>query len=142
MKTLIAAAVALAVLTPAAAFADCQAVAGKHGGSFTIDKREDTKDGNHPDSVRGTWEATIDGATCAVTGKATSPLTGDVVLSGKFGAYSDDTSKFKVNNLYMEVTGNPDFNEFVFKTDAAKHLPHYVEVETADYLYVGDFDGK
>ena len=135
-------AIAMALLSPAVAFADCQAVAGKHGGSFTIDKREDTKDGNHPDSVRGTWTATIDGATCAVTGEATSPLTGTVALTGKFGAYNPDTSKFKVTNLYMDAAGNPDFIQFVFKTDSAKHLLHDVEVETSAYLYVGDFDGK
>ncbi len=130
------------MLAPAMAMASCEQVAGKHSGHFNLDKREEAAGGARPDHVTGDWTATIDGATCAVTGEADSPLTGKVQLTGTFGTYNADTSKFKPTNLYMEVTGNPDFIGFVFKNDAAKHLLRYVEVETPDYLYVGDFDGK
>lgn len=124
------------------AFASCEKVAGEHHGRFKVDKREDVRDSGRPDYFDGTWTITVDGATCAISGQADSAMTGVVALTGTYGVNNADTSKFKVTNLYMDAAGNADFIEFSFKTDSARHLLHYVTIETAQYLYDGDFDGK
>ena len=130
---------AACLMLPAMAFAGCEQVAGEHHGRFSVDKREDSGDSGRPDYVSGTWTATIDGTTCAVTGEADSDLTGKVALTGTYDASAG--GKFKVTNLSLQADSS-DFIEFSFSTDTAKRLLRYVVSETAQYRYVGDFDGK
>ncbi|ESQ91539.1 hypothetical protein ABAC460_06020 [Asticcacaulis sp. AC460] len=134
--------VALALCLATPAFAACEKVAGKHGGRFNVDKREDAANSGRPDYVSGNWSLTIDAATCAITGEADSPLTGPVALTGTYGGEGADTSKFRIKDVYMDAAGNPDFIQFSFSSASSKRLLRYVVIETAAYLYVGDFDGK
>ncbi len=129
------------IVLPSVASAACEKIAGIHQGRFSADRREDSAGSGRPDGFGGDWTATIDGATCAVTGEAISSVTGKVALKGTYDVTKND-AKFKPIYLTMSADGNPDFIEFSFKTDAAKHLLHYVTIETPAYLYIGDFDGK
>ncbi len=143
LKTIAGITVAAAcLLAPAIASASCEAIAGEHHGSFTVDKRSDIDNGGHPDHFDGKWTATIDAATCAMTGTVTSNFAGPVAVKGTYGIYNPDTSKFKTTNLYMDAADNADYVAFVFETDTKAHLLHNVRIETADYAYEGSFDGK
>lgn len=126
---------------PTVASAACEKVAGLHQGRFSVDRREDSAGSGRPDSFGGNWTATIDGATCAVTGEVTSDVTGKVAMTGTYDVSKDDT-KFKPIYLTMTADNNPDFIELSFTTDMAKHLLRYVTIETPAYLYIGGFDGK
>ncbi len=134
-------AVAAFALPAAALAADCTKVAGEHHGTFDADKRADTDDSGRPDGINGTWTATIDAA-CNAAGSLTSGVTGKVALKGAYGAYSPDTSKFTVNNLYLDASGTAGFDTFTLGSDAAHHMTHYVLIQTKDYEYDGSFDGK
>jgi hypothetical protein len=134
--------VAASLALPAVALAaSCTSVVGEHHGTFDADKRADTDDSGRPDSINGTWTATID-ATCNVTGSLTSSLTGKVALKGTYGTYNPDTSKFTVNNLYLDASGTAGFDTFTLASDAGQHMAHYVLIQTKDYEYDGSFDGK
>lgn len=134
--------VAASLVLPAAGFAaTCEKVAGEHHGTFDADKRADTDDSGRPDSINGTWTATIDAA-CNATGTLTSGVTGKVALKGTYGAYDPDTSKFTVNNLLLDASGTAGFQTFTLGSDAAQHMTHYVLIQTKDYEYDGSFDGK
>ncbi len=141
LKFAACAALVISLALPSMASAACEKVAGVHQGHFSADRREDTAGSGRPDGFGGDWTATIDGATCAVTGEAISSVTGKVALTGTYDVSKSD-AKFKPIYLTMSADGNPDFIEFSFKTDMAKHLLHYVTIETQAYLYIGDFDGK
>ncbi len=132
--------VAAACLAAPAAFAACENVAGPHHGHFDADKRSDSQNSGRPDNITGTWTATIDGATCEMTGQAETSFTGTVALKGTYDA--SDGGKFKVTNVSMDVADSTDYQAFAFETVPDQHLLHFVLIQTADYEYDGSFDGK
>ncbi len=139
-KSIAGIAAAVCLCLPVAAFADCASVAGTHGGRFDADKRSDVRNSTRPDGISGTWTATVDGATCEMTGEVMSDFTGKVVLKGIYN--NADGGKFRVLNVTMDVADTTTYETFSFSTDKAKHLLHFVLIQTADYEYDGSFDGK
>jgi len=130
------------VLPAAAQSATCEKIAGRHHGTFDADKRADVNNSGRPNTINGTWFAMIDAETCAMTGEISSDFTGKVALKGTYGLYNPDTSKFSVNNMYLDASGNPSYDVFALGSDAAQHSSHYVQIQTGDYEYDGSFDGR
>ncbi len=122
------------------AAADCTSAAGAHGGRFDADKRSDVRNSTRPDAISGTWTATVDATTCEMTAEVMSDFTGKVTLKGTYN--NADGGKFRVNNVTMDVADATTYETFAFQTDKAKHLLHFVLIQTADYEYDGSFDGK